>query len=67
MSLKSSTTPLVIQDANQNNNTIGLIISGLSGETRIYFFIFQRLSIVLLRYNAILVHESFYEGDEPDQ
>jgi len=26
---------------------------------------FQRLSIVLQRYNAILLHESFYEGDEP--
>jgi len=31
------------------------------------FFFSQRLSIVLQRYNAILLHESFYEGDEPNR
>jgi len=46
---------------------LGRKISGVSGETREWSFLFQRLSIVLLRYNAILLHESFYEGDKPNK
>jgi len=44
---------------------LGRKISGVSGETREGLFLFQRLSTVLQRYNAILLHESFYKGDEP--
>jgi len=46
---------------------LGRKISGVSGETREGVFLFQRLSIVLQRYDAILLHESFYEGDEPNK
>jgi len=46
---------------------LGRKISGVSGETIEVLFLFQRLSIVLQRYNAILLHESFYEGDEPNK
>jgi len=45
---------------------LGRKINGVSGETREGLFLFQRLSIVLQRYN-ILLHESFYEYDEPSK
>ena len=44
---------------------LGRKISSVSGEKREGLFLFQWLSIVLQRYNVILLHESFYEGDEP--
>jgi len=59
---------------NNNNNSAGAFladlgrkISGVSGEKRGGLFLFQWLSIVVQRYNAILLHESFYEGDEPNK
>jgi len=30
-------------------------------------FLFQRLSVTLQRYNAILLHNSFVAGGNPDQ
>jgi len=41
---------------------LGRKISGVSGETREGLFLVQRLSIVLQRYNVILLRERFYEG-----
>jgi len=46
---------------------LGQTISGDSVETTEGLFLFQRLSIVLQRYSAILLHEIFYEGDEPSK
>jgi len=46
---------------------LGRKISGVFGETKEGLFLFQRLSIVLQRFNATLVRERFYEGDEPNK
>jgi hypothetical protein len=38
---------------------LGRRISSVSGEARERLFLFQRLSVVVQRYNSILLHESF--------
>jgi hypothetical protein len=46
---------------------LGRRISIVSGEEREGLFLFQRLSVTLQRYNAILLHNSFVTGGDPDQ
>jgi len=46
---------------------LGRRISIASGEEREGMFLFQRLSITLQRYNAVLLHNSFVTGGDPDQ
>jgi hypothetical protein len=46
---------------------LGRRISDSSGDCRETSFLFQRLSIVVQRFNCVLVHESFCVADEPDQ
>lgn len=46
---------------------LGRRISVVSGEEREGLFLFQRLSVTLQRYNAILLHNSFVTGGDPDQ
>jgi len=65
--------PIALETLGANNSSagefladLGRKISDVSGETREGLFLFQRLSIVLQRYNAIVLHESFYVGDEPN-
>jgi len=42
-------------------------ISSVSGDNREgYYFLFQRLSVILQRYNAVLLHESFVLSDGLD-
>ena len=45
---------------------IGRKISQVSGEPRKELYLWQRLSVCLQRYNAILLHQSFVEGEDPD-
>ena len=45
---------------------VGKRISQVSGEPRAAKFLFQRLSVVLQRYNSILLLQSFVACDEPD-
>ena len=44
------------QNNNNNNN----------GDDREGPFLFQRLSVILQRYNAVLLHESFVQSDGLD-
>ena len=46
---------------------LGRRIGIVSGEEREGMFLFQRLSVTLQRYNAILLHNSFVTGGDPDQ
>ena len=46
---------------------LGRRISIASGEEREGMFLFQRLSITLQRYNAVLLHNSFVTGGDSDQ
>jgi len=43
-----------------------IIIIIIMGDDREGRFLFQRLSMALQRYNAILLHESFEGVDDPD-
>ena len=47
-------------------NEIGHRISLVSGELRETRFLFQRLSIVIQRYNSILLYQSFVSNVDPD-
>ena len=38
----------------------------VSGDDREGHFLFQRLSVILQRYNAVLLHESFVQSDGLD-
>jgi len=42
-------------------------ISSVSGEERETSFLFQRLSVALQRFNAVLLHNTFVFQDDPDQ
>jgi len=41
--------------------------SSVSGQERETSFLFQRLSVALQRFNAILLHDIFVFQDDPDQ
>ena len=45
-----------------NLNDLGRKISSVSGDDREGHFLFQRLSVILQRYNAVLLHESFVQS-----
>jgi len=45
---------------------MGWKISAISGKDRESSFLFQRMSIPIQRYNAILLHPSFTEENCPD-
>ena len=45
---------------------VGKRISQITGDPRETKFLFQRLSIVLQRYNSILLYQSFVADDDPD-
>ena len=48
-------------------NDLGRKISSVySGDDREGHFLFQRLSVILQRYNAVLLHESFVQSDGLD-
>ena len=45
---------------------VGKRIGQLSGEPRATSYLFQRLSVVVQRYNSVLLYQSFVPNDEPD-
>jgi len=49
---------------NNNNNLSGLgrRIADVSRETREGSFLFQRLSVLIQRFNAVLLHDCFVDG-----
>ena len=51
---------------NESNGRLGRKISSVSGDDREGHFLFQRLSVILQRYNAVLLHESFVQSDGLD-
>jgi len=48
-------------------SALGHKISIVSGEERESSFLFQRLSVALQRFNAVLLHDIFVFQDDPDQ
>jgi len=45
---------------------LGRKISDVSGDDRESSYLFQRISVLIQRYNAILLHESFTDENRPD-
>ena len=45
---------------------LGLRISVLSGDDREHLFLFQRISVAIQRFNAVLLHDGFHSEDHPD-
>ena len=41
-------------------------ISVLSGDDREHLFLFQRISVAIQQFNAILLHDNFPSEDHPD-
>ena len=46
---------------------LGRKISDVSGDDRESSYLFQQISVLIQRYNAILLHESFTDENRPDQ
>ena len=46
---------------------LGQKISAISGEEREGSYLFQRISVLVQRYNAVMLHESFSDDNRPDQ
>ena len=44
---------------------LGRPISAASGNRREVFFLFQRISVVVRRFNAVLLHNRFVKDDQP--
>jgi len=45
---------------------LGRRISPVSGEDREPRFLFQRISVAIKRFNAVLLHDGFLSSDHPD-
>ena len=45
---------------------MGRRISFVSGEDRESQFLFQRISVAIQRFNAVLLHDGFLSSDHPD-
>ena len=48
-------------------NELGQKISAVSGEEREGSYLFQRISVLVQRYYAVMLHESFSDDNRPDQ
>jgi len=46
---------------------LGLRISAASGDLREVSFLFQRISVVVQRFNTVLLHNSFVKDDQPEK
>jgi len=51
---------------NNNNNNSGQKISAISGDDRETCYLFQRISVLIQRFNATLLHESFADDNRSD-
>jgi len=54
------------EEARQLLCDLGRRISASSGDDREVNFLFQRVSIVVQRFNSVLLHDSFSVDDQPD-
>ena len=45
---------------------LGHRITALSGDSREISFLFQRVSVLVQRFNSVLLQESFTSGSRPD-
>jgi len=78
-SLKRNVTNLIFQPFAMENleafsssssdfiSALGHKNSSVSGEERETSFLFQRLSVALQRFSAVLLHDTFVSQDDPDQ
>ena len=48
-------------------NEFGQKILAVSGKEREGSYLFQRISVLVQRYNAVMLHESFSDDNRPDQ
>ena len=69
------TINVAIYNNNNNNNNesardllsdVGRRISMSSGDDREVHFLFQRVSVVVQRFNCVMLHDSFCVEDQPD-
>ena len=44
--------------------TLGERVTGTSGDLREMSYLFQRLSVIVQRFNSVLIYESFISADE---
>jgi len=51
---------------NNNNSNSGQKISAKSGDDRETCYLFQRISVLIQRFNATLLHESFADNNRSD-
>jgi len=56
----------IIESAAQFLNDLGHKITSVSADNKEGQFLFQRLSVALQRFNAMLLHESFGSDVDPD-
>ena len=49
---------------NKRNSKLGRKLADQSGDDREISFLFQRLSVLIQRYNAILLHDCFVKEEE---
>jgi len=54
------------EEARQLLCGLGRRISASSGDDREVNFLFQRVSVVVQRFNSVLLHDSFSAEDQPD-
>ena len=57
---------IILESAVEFLNTLGHRIAAISSDDNEGQFLYQRLSIVLQRFNAIFLHESFVSDVDPD-
>ena len=51
---------ICLNQLNQFLSELGQKISAVSGEEREGSYLFQRISVLVQRYNAVMLHESFF-------
>jgi len=54
------------RDALQFLNELGKRLVETTGDVRASSFLFQRISVVVLRFNSVLLHDSFVGDDQPE-
>jgi len=54
------------EDARLSLSDLGRRIPAASGDLREVSFVFQRISVVVQRFNAVLLHNSFVKDDQPE-
>jgi len=57
---------IIIEEARHLLCDLGRQISASSGDEREVNFLFQRVSVVVQRFNSVLLHDSFSVEDQPD-